>query len=215
MGDDSKYGEQLSSRIAELKQNADYVFTVPIKMARGRMKISVVNAAGKTYASAIVETIENTEPEAQPLNQIQLPFVSSGAEQVRMVFANEASTPANPIAKIGEIKLFEMGPARFLWTRYPRLIVHGIQKIFLTAVMLPLATIGLGLLITRQRWPALITLLVVPIYFFLVQSIVHTEYRYVLAVNYFLFALVGVAVAWVGGIVKRAVQNGSRTSLSA
>jgi hypothetical protein len=28
----------------------------------------------------------------------------------------------------------------------------------------------------------------------------HTEYRYVLAVDYFLFALVGVAVSWAGTI---------------
>jgi hypothetical protein len=76
--------------------------------------------------------------------------------------------------------------------------VHGFQKIFLTAVVLPLAIIGLVLLITKRRWQALTILLVVPVYFFCVQSIVHTEYRYVLAVDYFLFALVGVAVSWVG-----------------
>ncbi len=81
--------------------------------------------------------------------------------------------------------------------------MHGIQRIFLTAVILPLAIIGLGLLIIRKQSRALIILTVVPVYFFCVQSIVHTEYRYVLAVDYFLFALVGVAVGWSADILVR------------
>ena len=205
VGDDSKYGEQLSSGTVTLKQNTDYVYTVPIKMARGRMRISIVNTAGKTYASTIVEALENTAPEEQPVNLIQLPFVANSDEPVRIIFANEASTPAHPIAKIGEIKLFELGPSRFLWTRYPRFLVHGLQKVFLTAVMLPLAIIGLGLLIIRRHRRALIILSLVPGYFFCVQSIAHTEYRYVLALDYFLFALVGVAVAWFSNLVIKKI----------
>ena len=138
---------------------------------------------------------------------MQLSFVSSSDEPVRIVFANEASTPANPVVKIGEIKLFELGPARFLWTRYPRLPMHLLQKIFITAVMLPLAIIGLALLIIRKHSQALIILMLIPVYFFCVQSAVHTEYRYVLAVDYFLFALVGVAVAWALNLVLGKTAN--------
>jgi len=203
VGDDSKYGEQLSSGKVALRRDTDYVFAVPVQMISGRMRISVINNAGKAYAFGIVEAIENTTPEEEPVNLIQLPLVSNSDEDVRLSFANEVSTPANPTAKIGEIKLFELGPARFLWTRYPRLLVHGIQKIFLTAVILPLAIIGLGLLIIRKQSQALIILTVVPVYFFCVQSIVHTEYRYVLAVDYFLFALMGVAVGWSADILVR------------
>jgi hypothetical protein len=215
VGDDSKYGEQLSSGTVILKKDTDYVFAVPIKMASGRIKISVVNTAGKTYASAIVEALEHTGPEEQANNLIQISFVSSSDEGVRLILANEASTPANPRAVIDEIKLFELGPARFLWTRYPRFLVHGIQKIFLTAVMLPLAIIGLGLLIAKKQRRALIVLAVVPVYFFCVQSIVHTEYRYVLAVDYFLFALVGVAVGWIADILVRlsAKRENDRSSV--
>ncbi len=202
VGDDSKYGEQLSAGTVILKKDTDYVFAVPIKMAGGRMRISVVNTAGKTYASAIAEALEHTAPEAQVNNLIQLSFVSSSDEGVRLILANEASTSPNPRASIGEIRLFELGPARFLWTRYPRFLVHGIQKIFLTAVMLPLAIIGLGLLIVKKQRRPLIVLGVVAVYFFCVQSIVHTEYRYVLAVDYSLFALVGVAVAGMIDLVR-------------
>src|SRR5207244_4487954 len=130
-----------------------------------------------------------------PRNQV-LAFVAPKDEPVRVVLSNEASNPPQPVAWIKPIKLFNLGPSRFLWTRYPRLLVHGIQKIFLTAVMLPLAIIGLAVLIVRKHSRAPIILSAAPVYFFCVQSIVHTEYRYVLAVDYFLFALVGVTVAW-------------------
>jgi hypothetical protein len=177
------------------------------------MRISVVQPGGKVYSSTIVETIENTNAEAQPTSLVQLPFVANSNQPVQVVFSNEASNPPNPLVKVGPIKLFELGPARWLWTRYPRLLVHGIQKIFLTAVILPLAMVGLALLIIKKQRKPLIILAVVPVYFFCVQSIVHTEYRYVLAVDYFLFALAGVAVAWAINLVKTGyLFLGARTS---
>ncbi|MDX6405915.1 MAG: hypothetical protein QOH70_3370 [Blastocatellia bacterium] len=203
VGDDSKYGDQFSSNVVNVKQNNDYVFTAPISIERGRMRISVVQPGGKVYSSTIVETIENTSAEAQPTNLVQLPFVANSNQRVQVVFSNEASNPPNPLVRVGPIKLFELGPAHRLWTRYPRLLVHGMQKIFLTAVILPLAILGLALLIIKKQSQALIILAVVPVYFFCVQSIVHTEYRYVLAVDYFLFALVGVMVSWSADILVR------------
>jgi hypothetical protein len=203
VGDDSKYGDQFSSNVVNVKKNNDYVFTAPISIERGRMRISVVQPGGKVYSSTIVETIENTNAEAQPTNLVQLPFVANSNQRVQVVFSNEASNPPNPLVRVGPIKLFELGPARGLWTRYPRLLVHGMQKIFLTAVILPLAIVGLALLIIKKQRQALILLAVVPVYFFCVQSIVHTEYRYVLAVDYFLFALVGVMVSWSAEILVR------------
>lgn len=194
-GDDSKYGDQFMSATVPVKQKTDYVFMVPIKIEQGRIKLRVRDAKGKAYSSAIVETLETKSAAEQPVNQIQLPFVATKDEQVRIVLSNEASNPPNPIAQIGATKLLELGPARFLWTRYPRFLVHGIQRIFLTAVMLPLAIIGLIWLMVLRRWGVLTILLVVPAYFFCVQSMVHTEYRYVLAVDYFMFALAGVAVS--------------------
>jgi hypothetical protein len=81
--------------------------------------------------------------------------------------------------------------------------------------MLPLAIIGLGLLIVKQQGRVLIVLAVVPVYFFCVQSIVHTEYRYVLAVDYFLFTFVGIAVGWSADILVRlsAQRENDRTSV--
>ena len=206
-GDSEKYGEQLLTAPIPVKQNNDYLLTVPIKIERGRMRISVKDSAGKIYSSAIVEALETKSPDEQPVNQLQLSFVASKHERVRLVFSNEASIPSNPVVQIGPTKLFELGPARFLWTRYPRVLVHGIQKIFLTAVILPLAIIGLVLLVIKRQWPALTILLVVPVYFFSVQSIVHTEHRYVQAVDYFLFALVGVTVSCLISLIVTMTSN--------
>jgi hypothetical protein len=212
IGDVEKYGEQLVSPPFPVKQSHDYVLALPIKIERGRMKISVSDAAGRIYSSTIVETLETISPEAQPTNQIRLPFVASADTQVQVSFRNEASNPANPSIQVGGLWLFELGPARFLWTRYPRFLVHGVQSLFLTAVILPLAIIGLVILIWQRRQTALIVLLVVPVYFFLVQSIVHTEYRYVLAVDYFLFALAGVTVSCLADLVIARIASQRRRS---
>ncbi|MEK6337542.1 MAG: glycosyltransferase family 39 protein [Acidobacteriota bacterium] len=197
-GDDSKYGDQFFFAAIPVKPHTDYVLVIPIKVEIGRIRVSVKGSNGKVHASAVVESQEQTSPGEQPVNEVRLPFVAVIDDRVRVVISNEASISSNPVAQIGPTKLFELGPAQFLWTRYPRFMVHGVQKIFLTAVMLPLALVGLILLAIKRQWSALIILLAVPVYFFCVQSLVHTEYRYVLAVNYFLFALVGVTVSWVG-----------------
>ena len=198
IGDNSGYGRQLALTRINVRTQQDYLLTLPIKIEKGRERLSVIDSNGTVLATTVLETVEGKIPEDQPVNSIQLPFVTSRSDQITLMFSNEASIPPNPVVKLGRVKLFDLGPARFLWTRYPRLFVHGVQKIFLTAVILPLAIIGLILLATKRQWSALIILLAVPVYFFCVQSIVHTEYRYVLAVDYFLFALVGVTISWVG-----------------
>ena len=205
--DSEKYGEQLLSELVTVNQNRDYVFAVPTRIERGRMKISVWNQSGRLYSSTIEEALATKSAAEQPVNLIHLPLAATNDDRVRVVFSNEASNPPNFVAQIGTIKLFELGPARFLWTRYPRLLVHAVQRLFLTAVVLPLALIGLALLIIRRASRALIILSVVPVYFFCVQSIVHTEYRYVLAVDYFLFALAAVSVSWVINVVMARTSN--------
>jgi hypothetical protein len=80
-------------------------------------------------------------------------------------------------------------------------LLRIIHRLFVTAVFLPLALIGLGLTIYRRQTTALAILLVGPLYYFTVQSAFHTEYRYVLAVNYFLFAFAAVGISWVVSLI--------------
>jgi len=209
-GNRNKYGRQLEAPELTTRSATDYVAAVPVRMSAGRMKISVENSSGKVYSSQIIEPLEKTGPGDQPAVSIQLPFVAVGDDQVRVVWANEASTAQQPSIEIGAIKFYELGPARFLWTRYPRIIIHAIQKIFLTAVILPVAIAGFLILVSRRQTAALVILSIVPAYFLTVQSAMHTEYRYVLAVDYFLFAFAGVAVSGLGEVVKRIVHRRRR-----
>ncbi|MBA3765989.1 MAG: glycosyltransferase family 39 protein [Acidobacteria bacterium] len=209
-GDDSMYGEQFSSAPIAIRKDTDYVFAFPIKVEQGRMIINVLSAESFDTLSApvIVETVEAKSPEEQPVRVIQMPFVSGRAtNQVRIRFSNGASKPAPPAVQIGPARLFEIGPARYVWTRYPRTIIRGVQKLFLTAIMLPLAIIGLILLARAGQRSAILILLIVPAYYLCVQSATHTEYRYVLAVHYFLFSMSAAALSWIGSALWRVTRK--------
>jgi hypothetical protein len=73
-----------------------------------------------------------------------------------------------------------------------------VQKLFITALFLPLTLIGAGILFYRRQFETLALLLAVPCYYFCTQSALHTEYRYVLVIHYFLFVLAAVAVYTIG-----------------
>ena len=79
------------------------------------------------------------------------------------------------------------------------------QRLFITAVFLPLMVIGaIFLLITRESRGKFLVLSVVPIYYMSVQPLIHTEYRYVLPAAHVFIIFAAVAVSLLGGwIVKR------------
>ena len=72
--------------------------------------------------------------------------------------------------------------------------LRAIQNLFITAVFLPPVLLGVAILIYRRQFQSLAILLVVPCYYFSTQSALHTEYRYVLVIHYFLFVLAALAV---------------------
>jgi 4-amino-4-deoxy-L-arabinose transferase-like glycosyltransferase len=73
-----------------------------------------------------------------------------------------------------------------------------VQRLFITALFLPLTLIGNGILVYRRQFQTLALLLAVPCYYFCTQSALHTEYRYVLVIHYFLFVLAAVAAYTIG-----------------
>ncbi|PYT05515.1 MAG: hypothetical protein DMF65_00065, partial [Acidobacteria bacterium] len=89
------------------------------------------------------------------------------------------------------------------WTRAPRLAVRAAQKLFVTALDLPLVLLGLFTLARTRQTRALAVLLAVPVYYLCAQSALHTEYRYVLAVHYFLFIAAAAALYHVGRAARR------------
>ena len=64
-----------------------------------------------------------------------------------------------------------------------------IQRLFITAIFLPLMLAGLTLLIYKREFEKVAMLVAVPLYYLFFQSLLHTEYRYVLVIYYFLFVL--------------------------
>lgn len=80
------------------------------------------------------------------------------------------------------------------WQQIIHWPLRALQKLFITAIFLPLILIGAGILIFKRQFRSLAILLVVPCYYFFTQSALHTEYRYVLVVHYFLFVLAAVAI---------------------
>jgi hypothetical protein len=85
----------------------------------------------------------------------------------------------------------------FLWP------LRMLQNLFITAIFLPLVLSGAGILIYRRKFPSLAILLIVPCYYFCSQSALHTEYRYVLVIHYFLFVLAAVAIYSITCRIKR------------
>jgi hypothetical protein len=208
IGDDSRYGTQLTFPSANVRANREYVFKLPIRIEQGRMKMAAIDGSGREHNQVILEIAEGATPDFQ---LIDLPFTTSSDGQVRLVLSNEASNQASAV-QIGTAKLYDLAPVYIAWTRYPRLLIHAIQKAIVTALILPLAIFGLAVLVIRKRRDVLIILSVVPLYYFCVQSIFHTEYRYVLAVDYFLFALAAVGVCWIANwILNRIVSFGVKT----
>jgi 4-amino-4-deoxy-L-arabinose transferase-like glycosyltransferase len=92
--------------------------------------------------------------------------------------------------------------------RTPRIFAP--QKLVITATVLPLAIFGAILLARRRDRRALAMLLVVPAYYLCFQSIFHTEYRYTLAIVYFLFALAAVSLSTLAAGLWRRLPRAAR-----
>jgi 4-amino-4-deoxy-L-arabinose transferase-like glycosyltransferase len=85
--------------------------------------------------------------------------------------------------------------------------VGWLQRLFITALFLPLAIGGAYLLARARRRRALAVLVAVPAYYLCVQSIVHTEYRYTLALNFFIFALAAVALSTLSAALRHRLSR--------
>jgi 4-amino-4-deoxy-L-arabinose transferase-like glycosyltransferase len=79
-----------------------------------------------------------------------------------------------------------------------------VQRPFITALFLPLALVGLVLVLRKQelRAPAMLLLTVI-LYFLLVQSWLHTEYRYVLLIPYVSLLFAGVTFARIAEFARQ------------
>lgn len=217
-GDASEFGDQFTSAPIGVKSKTDYLLTLRIEPEQGRMAVKVTSADRRiTLASAMLDSVTaerslkrkmkrerlGSAPDAAAaqgeMSVVQMAFASGERSTVRWVISNNGSPSSFHVARVGQADLFELGATPYQWTRYPRVVVRGIQKnLFKTTIMLPLVIAGVMLLCLARRGRALVVLLAVPAYYLCVQSALSTEYRYILAIHYFLFMMSAVALYCAG-----------------
>ena len=158
------------------------------------MVIKVVRVdTEKIIASATIpDSLQRGAATTGSLTYLEVPFVNSNAHQVAIGVRDTGNTTASRIS-VGRIELFRLGPAAYLWTKYPRVLVKSIQKFFTTRWMLPLALLGVALLAVARRGKVLAVILAVPLYYLCTHSPLHLELRYALALHHFWAMLVAAA----------------------
>jgi hypothetical protein len=200
--DSSKYGAQFQLAPFAVEKHTDYVLNLNFTLREGRICIGIIGSeTGNLYYSTVFDTTLGKSAAEQTLKAAKLPFVSR-ENSVQVVIFNETPATGRSIVEVHEAALFNLGASNAVWTRPFRLIVQTIQRLITTPVILPLAIIGLIILIRRRKWQALLILLLIPFYLFSFQSALHTEWRYVLIIHHFLLVLAAVTIAAFAGILS-------------
>jgi hypothetical protein len=194
IGPHTKYSSEDSTEVIDVRPGNDYVFHLPLKLEEGRVFVKVTNADGSNVlASVTVDLVEGVAAKDQPVRNLAVPFVSAGESGVRLALSSKAAP--DPVVSIGPMKLIELGPSSLQWLRYLRIPLGWMQRIFKTAVFVPLVVIGLILMARKTDWRTMAIVLTVPAYYLIVQSMLHTERRYVYVIHFF-FLLPAATTLW-------------------
>jgi hypothetical protein len=218
----SEYGDFFSSESIGVKPNTDYLLRLSVMLDHGNADVKIgtddprIVLALVAASNAVKQRRPKTEdkdavqPDSTPAPRMKVllvPFASGENTQIRFSLYKSAAEPA--VLNMGTAEVFESGPTPYLWTRYPRAAIRAIQKnFFKTNITRWLIVIGLILLALARRGRALAILLIVPAYFLFVQSPLHTEYRYILAIHYFLFVIVAVTLYYAALVIGRSSRWG-------
>ncbi|MFY9554664.1 MAG: glycosyltransferase family 39 protein [Blastocatellia bacterium] len=220
--DGSQQGDFFSGPQIEVKENTDYVLQLSVTFEQGNADVKIATVDPRVVlalvpASSAVK-IPKRKTEERDANQIGptreprmklllVPFASGDKTQVWASFSK--STPERTVLTVGRAEMFEIGPTPHLWTRYFRAAIRGVQKnVFKTNAMRLLIAIGLILLALARRGRVLAVILIVPLYFLLVQSPLHTDYRYILAIHYFLFVIAAATLYYAGLVIGQSSRLG-------
>jgi Dolichyl-phosphate-mannose-protein mannosyltransferase len=222
---EDEFGDRFYSSIIAVDKNRDYVFAAPIDLSDGQLAAKITSADRRiALASRVVRgtrvrarkrKTRTSVPDAQSpgaeavsagtTNVVKLPFASGERTKVRFVLSNNSS--AETAANLGRAELFECGPTRGVWTRYPRRLIRGLQRnLFTTGRMLTLVVIGVALLVIARQGRALAFLLAVPAYYLAAQSALHTEYRYIVAIHYLLAVMAATTLYFAAAVLMKSVS---------
>jgi len=188
-----------------LEPHTDYLLRLPLKVNEGNVVISISSSDGKTvYASTpVFHVLEPLPGQDQQTHVVHIPFTTGEGTGVQLSLNNEGRKPLPTVVEVGKVEVFRLGPASLSWVRYVRAVIHVAQKFFVTAWMIPLALLGAILLRASGAGRFLVLLLAVPLYYLSAQSFLHTEYRYVMAIQPALFILVAAALYSIGALGLR------------
>lgn len=202
IGDGSDTGDQFVSLPIAVQKGTDYILALEVKQARGAMNFKVRTADPRIIlATSRIRERKNRRKALDINNGDQslgettyLHFASGDSSEIRIAISNDRVTaidkasPDRPVVQLGRADLFQIGATPHGWTHYPRLLIRGIQRnLYKTEWMWLFIGIGTVLLALARRDRVLLILSAVPAYYLIVQSILHTEYRYILAIHYFMF----------------------------
>ncbi|HEY6802626.1 MAG TPA: glycosyltransferase family 39 protein [Pyrinomonadaceae bacterium] len=190
-GNNENRSDQIWTEAISISPYHDYSFVVPVKVEQGRVNLKIM-AGDKELASTFGETNEVFDVNNQPIEKIDLEFVSTNNSQIRFVIANGASAQSTLL--LGQAELDDLGPSSMTWMRYLRIPLRLLQKFFTTAWAIPFLIVGTALLVWRKHFVELALLMAVPAYYLMVQSALHTERRYVYIIHFFFLVIVSFAL---------------------
>ncbi len=205
IGDLNEYGTQLTTNPFHVETFHDYLLTMQVTPKTGRVMIRIESGAGKPIAIENIDLVEGLSAYEQPYQFLEIPFVSATNGNVQVVIANNAATKSG--ITIGNVQVFDLGPSSNIWLRYIRQPIRFMQRFFTTALFMPFVLIGIGLAVYLRKKNELVLLLVVPIYYLTVQSLLHTERRYVYVIHFFFTVFAGLALCWLGGLVFQQLRK--------
>jgi Dolichyl-phosphate-mannose-protein mannosyltransferase len=201
-GYETKYGTQFRSHPIAVTPHRDYLLRVPVKLEDGRITLKIINSQSRVLASTNLDLVEGVSFADQPRSDIHLSFVSRDNAQVLFSVENNAPGTGNSIVEVGAVQLFDLGTSSGEWMRYLRLPLRWLQAVFITAVIIPLVLLGLIILVRQKQFSSIVLLALVPAYYLIFQSALHTERRYVAAIQYFLLIFVAVGLAACARLIK-------------
>ena len=222
-GDESEFGDQFASAPIAVKPGTDYSLTLQTALCRGKAAAKVTSSdlrialastalrddeAEKKPTKEKKDRNKDRDSEAQvPMELTQMSFASGNRSEVRLVISNNGSASVRPVVEITKAASYDLGGTPYQWSRYPRALIRGLQKnLFKTSTMLSLVIAGILLTGIAGRGRAIVVLLAVPAYYLCAQSALSTEYRYILAIHYFLFVMGAVTLYCFAALIRQMIR---------
>ena len=215
-GDGSTYDNQFASELIKVEPDTDYILTTRVVPARATMAMKVLSADLKKALATVSLADAVTAAETTKLGprsnvgedgsggrpadlrevDVQMAFASGSRTGLYVVVSNNGQALGAPSVRLRGGRLVAMGPTRGRATRIPRMVLRSLQKaLFTTSHTVALIFLGVLLCLLAGQYRSAVIIAAVPTYYLAAQSVLHTEYRYVLGIHYFAFIAAAIALS--------------------